>query len=231
MAISKVMVESYKKLVLTSFILYGKMRSTPIKASPSTNVFLRSVRSSTQAYMDISDCKCASEMMELKTKHQIQFADDQNLGLFKQYVVSLYKRNIQKLTKTFLTLSLADIKGNVKADRVTKTEKYLREMIEDGQICANIDHKQGKVHFLDNTTDNAGDRALQKLSVLISKCVGINARFQELDDAVKVSFPYFPQQGCQFGGLRASSLGVSGRTMNWVCPIREKPPAFETQMI
>ncbi|XP_073261639.1 COP9 signalosome complex subunit 3-like [Populus alba] len=39
----------------------------------------------------------------------IQNSQDNNLGLVKQVISSMYKRNIQRLTQTYLTLSLQDI--------------------------------------------------------------------------------------------------------------------------
>ncbi|XP_075248652.1 COP9 signalosome complex subunit 3-like [Convolutriloba macropyga] len=188
--ISKIMVEAYKKYLLTSFILYGKVKSSPVKSSPSANIFLKSVRGSTQAYSDVVECKTVSELKDSLSRNENLYKDDGNYGLVKQCIVSMYKRNIQKLTKTFLTLSLTDITNTVNLDRVSQTEKYVTEMVNEGQIQARINHEQGMVYFLDQRESANGEQALSKLSEQIAKCVEINAKFCELDDSMKTSAQY-----------------------------------------
>lgn len=51
------------------------------------------------------------------------------MGLVKQVLESLYKRNIQRLTKTFLTLSLVDVANRAKLDRVEQAESYIVDMV------------------------------------------------------------------------------------------------------
>ena len=189
-SISKIMVEAYKKYILTSFILFGKLKGWSQKSSPSSNVFLKSVKSSTQAYSDILTCKTVCELKQLQSRHEALYNDDGNMGLVKQCIVSMTKREIQKLTKTFLTLSLADITSTVKLESCQQTENYLLQMIQDSQINARIDHLQGMVYFLDNNVDSCGDSALRVLSEQISNCVAINSKFQQLDDSIRTSVSY-----------------------------------------
>lgn len=54
---------------------------------------------------------------------------DSNLGLAKQCLVSLHKKNIQRLTKTFLTLSLEDMTERVKLSSVEEAESYILRMV------------------------------------------------------------------------------------------------------
>lgn len=51
------------------------------------------------------------------------------MGLAKQVLASLYKRNIQRLTKTFLTLSLVDVANRAKLENVQQAESYIIEMV------------------------------------------------------------------------------------------------------
>lgn len=54
---------------------------------------------------------------------------DHNLGLVKQVVSVLYKKNIQRLTKTFLTLSLSDVASRVGLATPAEAEKYILHMV------------------------------------------------------------------------------------------------------
>lgn len=51
------------------------------------------------------------------------------MGLAKQVLASLYKRNIHRLTKTFLTLSLVDVSNRTKLEGVEQAESYIIDMV------------------------------------------------------------------------------------------------------
>lgn len=101
------------------------------------------------------------------------FWQDNNLGLVKQVLSSMYKRNIQRLTQTYLTLSLEDIARSVQLETPRDAEMHVLRMvgvlctaclhyyntekwhiftflmgqIEDGEIHATINQKDGMVSF------------------------------------------------------------------------------------
>jgi COP9 signalosome complex subunit 3 len=54
---------------------------------------------------------------------------DNNLGLAKQALASLYKRNIQRLTQTYLTLSLQDIADTVRLNGPKEAELHILQMV------------------------------------------------------------------------------------------------------
>ncbi|XP_053382460.1 COP9 signalosome complex subunit 3-like [Mercenaria mercenaria] len=66
------------------------------------------------------------------------FIREKNLGLVKQCLTSIYKKNIQRLTKTFLTLSLTDMANRVKLSGPKEAEKYVLHMM---QKCIQLDAK------------------------------------------------------------------------------------------
>lgn len=59
----------------------------------------------------------------------LYFVRDQNMGLVKQCLSALYKKNIQRLTRTFLTLSLADVANRVQLSTPQEAEKYILNMV------------------------------------------------------------------------------------------------------
>ena len=57
------------------------------------------------------------------------YQDDQNIGLVKQVIGSLVKVKMQKLTKTFMTLSLKDMAQRVHLPNVEEAEKKILHMV------------------------------------------------------------------------------------------------------
>lgn len=51
------------------------------------------------------------------------------MGLVKQVLASLRKRNIQRLTKTFITLSLTDVASRTHLSGPQEAEMHLRNMV------------------------------------------------------------------------------------------------------
>lgn len=51
------------------------------------------------------------------------------MGLVKQCLASLHKKNIQRLTKTFMTLSLVDMANKVQLPSAKDAEKHIINMV------------------------------------------------------------------------------------------------------
>lgn len=62
-------------------------------------------------------------------KEALHFYQDNNLGLVKQAVSSMYKRNIQRLTQTYLTLSHQDIANRVQLNSPKEAEMHVLQMV------------------------------------------------------------------------------------------------------
>jgi COP9 signalosome complex subunit 3 len=65
---------------------------------------------------------------------------ENNMGLVKQVLASLYKKNIQRLTKTFLTLSLSDVASRVQLSGPADAEKYILNMVSVNLYCGRPVH-------------------------------------------------------------------------------------------
>lgn len=129
MAVSHIMIESYKKYVLISLIVYGKIMPLP-KYTPQ--VVSRFIRGFCDPYINIAQSYSSNNPEEVKaviTKHQTVFQSDKNEGLVKQVLNSLHKKNIQRLTKTFLTLSLTDVSSRVFLENEREAEDRVVRMV------------------------------------------------------------------------------------------------------
>lgn len=138
MALSHIMLEAYKKYILVSLILHGKIFNTP---NYSRSVVIRFVKPLSQAYQELATAYATNtcdQVQTVITKYQELFARDQNLGLVKQVLTYLYKKNIQRLTKTFLTLSLTDVASRVQLPGPAEAEKYILNMVSRGKKLKNL---------------------------------------------------------------------------------------------
>ncbi|TKS90152.1 COP9 signalosome complex subunit 3 [Collichthys lucidus] len=150
MAVSHIMLEAYKKYILVSLILHGKMQPLPKYTSQIVGRFIKPLSNAYHELAQIYATNNPAELRNLVNKHSETFTRDNNTGLVKQCLSSLYKKNIQRLTKTFLTLSLQDMASRVQLSGPQEAEKYVLHMIEDGEIYASINQKDGMVCFHDN---------------------------------------------------------------------------------
>lgn len=129
-AMSHIMLESYRKYILVSLILRGKQITIP-KYSPQ--VIGRFIKPLSQNYHELANVYINTGSPEavrsVITKHQEAFVRDNNMGLVKQVLSTLYKKKIQRLTKTFLTLSLSDVASRAALSSPAEAEKYILNMV------------------------------------------------------------------------------------------------------
>lgn len=103
----------------------------PKYTSPIVHRFIKPL---SQPYLDLANVFASNNSLELNTilnKHTEVFTRDQNMGLVKQVASVLYKKNIQRLTKTFLTLSLSDVASRVGLPGPADAEKYILHMVRN----------------------------------------------------------------------------------------------------
>eukprot|EP00794_Sanderia_malayensis_P019975 gene19975-21933_t len=193
MSVSHIMLESYKKFILVSLLLTGKVVTLPKYTAQVVRRFLKPLSS---PYNEIANAYNTHDPEQLQTvanKHQQIFQRDNNVGLVKQVLASLYKRNIQRLTKTFLTLSLSDMALRVKLQSAREAENYLLEMIEAGEIHATIDKKDDMVKFHDSLDGHETTAMLQRIDKEMRKCIQLDEKLQQMDREILVN-PQFVQK-------------------------------------
>uniref|UniRef100_A0A8C6TTB0 COP9 signalosome complex subunit 3 n=1 Tax=Neogobius melanostomus TaxID=47308 RepID=A0A8C6TTB0_9GOBI len=135
MAVSHIMLESYKKYILVSLILHGKVQPLP------------------------------------KYTSQI----------------------VGRFVKTFLTLSLQDMASRVQLSGPQEAEKYVLHMIEDGEIYASINQKDGMVCFHDNPEKYNNPAMLHKIDQEMLKCIELDEKLKSMDQEITVN-PQFVQK-------------------------------------
>ncbi|CAM1291491.1 COPS3 (predicted), partial [Pycnogonum litorale] len=162
-AVSHIILEAYKKYILVSLIEHGKFIPLPKYTS---QVVTRFIKPLSQMYHELATAYGTNNPEDVNTvisKYSETFNRDKNTGLVKQCLSSICKKNIQRLTKTFLTLSLSDMANRVKLSGPREAEKYVLHMIEDGEIFATINQKDGMVIFHDNPEKYNDSDMMKKL--------------------------------------------------------------------
>ncbi|KAK3091308.1 hypothetical protein FSP39_018814, partial [Pinctada imbricata] len=190
MAVSHIMLEAYKKYILVALILQGKVPNLPKYTS---QVVARYIKPLCQPYHDLASSYSTNNPSDLRmtvNKHQETYNRDNNMGLVKQCVTSSYKKNIQRLTKTFLTLSLSDMASRVQLSGPKEAEKYVLHMIEDGEIFATINQKDGMVRFHDNPEQYKSAAMLLQLDKEMQKTISLEEKIREMDREIAVNPQY-----------------------------------------
>ncbi|XP_018428131.1 PREDICTED: COP9 signalosome complex subunit 3 isoform X2 [Nanorana parkeri] len=135
MAVSHIMLESYKKYILVSLILLGKVQPLPKYTSQIVGRFI----------------------------------------------------------KTFLTLSLQDMASRVQLTGAQEAEKYVLYMIEDGEIFASINQRDGMVCFHDNPEKYNNPAMLHNIDQEMLRCIDLDDRLKAMDQEITVN-PQFVQK-------------------------------------
>ncbi|GAB1296164.1 COP9 signalosome complex subunit 3 [Apodemus speciosus] len=193
MAVSHIMLESYKKYILVSLILLGKVQQLPKYTSQIVGRFIKPLSNAYHELAQVYSTNNPAELRSLVNKHSEAFTRDNNMGLVKQCLSSLYKKNIQRLTKTFLTLSLQDMASRVQLSGPQEAEKYVLHMIEDGEIFASINQKDGMVSFHDNPEKYNNPAMLHNIDQEMLKCIELDERLKAMDQEITVN-PQFVQK-------------------------------------
>ncbi|XP_072021540.1 COP9 signalosome complex subunit 3-like isoform X2 [Amphiura filiformis] len=193
MAVSHIMLEAYKKFILVSLIHHGKVINVPKYTSQVVNRFIKPL---SQAYHELSTAYGTNNPTELRNsiqKNSEIFTRDQNMGLVKQVISSLFRKNIQRLTKTFLTLSLSDIARRVHIATAKEAELYVLSMIDEGEIHATINKKDGMVSFHDNPEKYDNPSLLRQLEDEMRKCISLDDKLRQMEQEISVN-PTFVQK-------------------------------------
>lgn len=210
MAVSHIMLEAYKKYILMALILYGKLPTLPKYTS---QVVTRFIRPLSLAYLDLASAYTSNnpdEVRNVLAKHAETFSRDNNTGLAKQCLASLYKKNIQRLTKTFLTLSLTDMASRVQLEGVRDAERHILNMIEDEEIFASINQKDGMVVFVDNPEKYNTPVMFKRFEEEMRKFIQLNEKLKQMDQDIAVDPKYIQKcAGQQDDDQPGSSVGSS----------------------
>jgi COP9 signalosome complex subunit 3 len=188
--LSAVQVECYKRYILAGLILNGEVTQLPGKLT--SQVVLRNIERITQPYVDLQRAfKKGVDAVDKVWKENIDFyKKDHTSGLVKQAIDALVRRNIHRLTNTYITLSLSDIAQSAHLKGPKEAERIVLNMIEDGAIFATINQRDGMVQFLENPEDYDTSQQVNILDSKIQEVIGLSEKLKSVEKSIVLTNKY-----------------------------------------
>ncbi|KAE8718192.1 COP9 signalosome complex subunit 3 [Hibiscus syriacus] len=194
--INAIAVEAFKKYILVSLIHNGQFPTNLPKYASS--VAQRNLKNLCQPYIELANSYSNGKIADLETyveANKDKFESDNNLGLVKQAVSSMYKRNIQRLTQTYLTLSLQDIANRVQLNSPKEAEMHVLQMIKDGEIYATINQKDGMVRFLEDPEQYKTCEMIERIDSSIQRLMTVSKKLNVMDELMSCDPLYLAKAG------------------------------------
>jgi COP9 signalosome complex subunit 3 len=215
--LSAIIVEAYKKLILVSLLAYGRAPSLPRYTS---SVIQRHQKTSFPQYQEFANAYSTfntDELHKVAETNAELFQKEKNFGLVKLCIQSLYRRNIQRLTQTYITLSLQDIATTCKLPSTKEVEKYLLKMIESGEIYATINQKDGMVSFSESPEAFDNSEVVVLLDSNIQKTIQLGKKVRTMDETIACSSAYLQkshyERGARLGEMSEDFADSADKAM------------------
>jgi len=188
--LSAIQVEAYKKYVCCCLITTGEV--TPLPGKLTSQVVARNVIRLAGHYEAFARAYKLGVDVLVKSlsEHTEAFKKDRNYGLIKQSIEAHIRRNITRLTATYVTLSLADITRECNLKSVKDCEKILLGMIEDGTLYAQINQKDGMVIFQEQPDEYNSATMIKQLDSKIQEVVVLSEKLKAKEKEVVLNMKY-----------------------------------------
>ncbi|KAL3313259.1 hypothetical protein Ciccas_008141 [Cichlidogyrus casuarinus] len=193
---SRILIEAAKKQILVSLIVHGRHQKghyggqiAASGPSESAHPWKRYIT----VYIELANIFRHDDKKDISffiDTHKVTFMNDSNYGLVKQVQVAWSKNHIKNLTKTFITMSLADLASKVGLADARQAEKYLVEMIQSGDISAKICQQNGTVQFMDDQEQYDSAEMLAKINEKLTQCVSLEKYLNLVSDNITTSQAY-----------------------------------------
>lgn len=206
-----IMVMAYKLFVVISLITSGTVPEFPKYTSTSIQRVLKG--GECESYSLLVEAYASHEekvLQECIEKHKQVYEADNLAGLVDQVLTSLIKRNILRLTHTYITLSLADIAAAVGLPSVHSVEMYILKMIEAGEIHAEINEMDGMVKFLEDPEAFDNVEMAEHLDQQMLKCTELDKKLHDIHEELMCDPDYLAKALSKDSRLDANDMGVRG---------------------
>jgi COP9 signalosome complex subunit 3 len=184
---SAVMAESYKKYLLVSLLVHGKVPPMSKFASPVMAKHSRGTFGNYQELVNIYGTHNVEDLHKFAQQHYEFFKKENNFGLVKQCIQSLYRRNIQRYTQTYLTISIRDIVASVKLPSLADAEHHILAMIQKKELFATLNQATGMIAFHEDPEKYDNLPITQKIDQNIQTAISLVQKVKALDDHISLS--------------------------------------------
>lgn len=179
------MLETYKKQLIITLLMNGKLPENMFPKYTSPCV-LRQKKQVGHPYIQLAHEYTSlnyDEVRRIVTNNSNTYERDDNMGLVKQCLTQVHKRNIKCLTRTFLTLPLREVANHIGLASEKEAELHILNMIDDREIFATINQKEGMVVFHDNPEKYCSVDVFKKLQDDIAKSMSLINILRQLEMA------------------------------------------------
>lgn len=210
--LSAIVLEAYKKYVLVSLIVDGKQPSLPKRTATQVARGLKSLASIYDQFAQLYakyELSATARAIEL---NQELFKADNNYGLVQECLAAQQRFVVKRLTRTYLTLSLADIARHAELPDANAAERIVLQMVENGQVCAQINQADNMVTFLEPAEQFDTTKARLTLDQHIQMVQSLTIKVAAADKEMLLSTTYqtkLLQQSAR-GGREKGPPGLSG---------------------
>uniref|UniRef100_A0A8C1SHN2 COP9 signalosome subunit 3 n=1 Tax=Cyprinus carpio TaxID=7962 RepID=A0A8C1SHN2_CYPCA len=173
MAVSHIMLEAYKKYILVSLILHGKVQQLPKYTSQIVGRFIKPLSNAYHELAQVYASNNPSELRAVVSRHGETFTRDNNKT--NHLIHSMWCVQILPLSS----------------------------QIEDGEIYASINQKDGMVCFHDNPEKYNNPAMLHKIDQEMLKCIEVDEKLKSMDQEITVN-PQFVQKSM---GMQEDDVG------------------------
>uniref|UniRef100_A0A6B2L4X0 COP9 signalosome complex subunit 3 n=1 Tax=Arcella intermedia TaxID=1963864 RepID=A0A6B2L4X0_9EUKA len=188
--VSFVMIEAYKKFILVSLCHKGEIPDLPKYTLGSIHSTFKQVAPAYEEFKTSFQTQSLEDLHKVAQNNAEVYMKDGNMGLVKQAIQSLIRQNIQRLTKTYLTLSLQNITDQVSLENTKETEKRVFKMIQNGEVFARINQKDGMVEFLENSENFSNYNVSNYLDKQIHQTIDLTSFVNRIDQEIALDTNY-----------------------------------------
>lgn len=186
--LSIVQLAAFKKLILVSLISEGKMPAFDNLAALSGGASgnFTKLKALSAGYQALGEAyKFDSQGLDkVAMTYGETFKEDINWGLVRQVLKAHKRRSIRKLTDTYVTLSLADMANRAGLRDAASAEAYILGMVQDGEIYATMDQKNGMITFQDDPENFDTRQMVDTLDSKVQEIMQLTGELQAVNKAV-----------------------------------------------
>jgi COP9 signalosome complex subunit 3 len=207
--LSAIQADAYKKFALLSLRVHGELQNLPIYCSHIVQRYAKNP----SYVVDIVEAfkqRDLAALVRLAQEKSAAIAADSNCGLVKQVITSLRRHKVQMLTKTYLTLSLAEIAREIGVEdaNLREVEDLLFDMISAGEINARIDQSTSNVAFEDDQTESdVGPVMVEKLQDKMGQILELAQRIGAFETEVVSGEAYIRKTAALEGDRFIPAMG------------------------
>lgn len=197
--LNECVVAVYKKYILLNVLVNGCPPAPLRFCSYNTN----RLRNAATEYVEFAIAykkRKPADLQDVSVLHKLTFEKDANLALVQQVINSLPRREITRLTASFVSMRIEDVAVRAGLKCKEDAEKLLLEMIADGSIQASLDGKDSVVRFVVNDGDELADEyagsseTLKCMDDNMQRCLDGLKRIQMFRDSLLVDPQYVKKE-------------------------------------